>query len=169
MWKTEPKQLATRNPTCWDQDNHSWHHFKGKRKWSSYEGSGSGRDWQALSSSILDTHLHRWLSRKRHKKLTMWCLHQASRQTSSLCVSTRWDTVLKLQSWSPSTAECHRTHHFMGREAQESSLPHRFTINPASPHIWWTWYSAKEAHRVHQLPCSDYLCCSSVDTSTHRH
>ena len=56
VWKTEPKQLATRNPTCWDQNNHSWHHFKGKLKWSSFESSGSGRDWQALSSSILNTH-----------------------------------------------------------------------------------------------------------------
>ena len=39
----------------------------------------------------------------------MWCLHQTSRQTSILRVNTRWDTVLKLQSWSPSTFECHRT------------------------------------------------------------
>ena len=107
--KTEPKQLATRNPTCWDQDNHSWHHFKRKPEWSSFKGSGSGRDWQALSSSILDTHLHRWLSLKRHKKRRMWCLHQAPRQTSIICVSSWWDTVLKLQSWSASTAECHRS------------------------------------------------------------
>ena len=88
--------------------------------------------WQALSSSILDTHLHRWLSCERHKKRRMWCLHQASRQTSILCVSTQWDTVLKLQSWSPSTAECHGNHHFVGRETQESSLPHRLTLRPAS-------------------------------------
>ena len=26
-------------------------------------------------------------------------------------------------------------HHFMGREAQESSLPHRLIISPASPHV----------------------------------
>ena len=100
VWKTEPKQLTTRNPTCWDQNNHSWHHYKGKPKWSSFEGSGSGRDWQALPSSILYTHLHRWLSWKRHKKRRLWCLHQAPRQTSIICVSTWWDTVLKLQSWS---------------------------------------------------------------------
>ena len=61
-----------------------------KTKWSSFEGSGSGRDWQALSSSNLDTHLHRWLSWKRHKKWRMWCLHQVPRQTSILCVSTWW-------------------------------------------------------------------------------
>ena len=124
VWKTDFKQLATRNPTCWDQNNHSWHHYKGKPKWSSFEGSGSGRDGQALSSSNLDIHLHQWLSWKRHKKWRLWCLHQAPRQASIICVSTWWDTVLKLQSWSPSTAECHRNHHFMGREAQESSLPH---------------------------------------------
>ena len=169
VWKTEPKQLATRNPTCWGQNNHSWHHFKGKPKWSSFEGSGSGRDWQALSNSILDTHLHRWLSRKRHKKRRMWCLHQEPRQTSIICVSSWWDTVLKLQSWSPSTAECHRNHRFVGREAQESSLPHRLTMSSASPHVWWTWYNAKEAHREHQHPRSNYLCSSSVDTSTHQH
>ena len=52
----------------------------------------------------------------------MWCLHQAPRQTSIICVSTWWDTVLKLRSWSPSTAECHINHYFTGREAQESSL-----------------------------------------------
>ena len=152
MWKTELKQLATRNPTCWEQDNHSWHHFKGNPKWSSFEGSGSGRDWQALSSSILDTHLHRWLSWKCHKKWRMWCLHQAPRQTSIICVSTWWGTVLKLQSRSPSTAECDRNHNFVGREAQESSLPHRLTISPASPHVWWTWHNAKEAHIEHQHP-----------------
>ena len=112
VWKTDFKQLATRNPTCWDQNNHSWHHYKGKPKWSSFEGSGSGRDGQALSSSNLDTHLHRWLSWKRHKKRRLWCLHQAPRQASIICVSTWWDTVLKLQSWSPSTAECHRKHHW---------------------------------------------------------
>ena len=167
MWKTEPKQLATRNPTGWDQDSHSWHHQR-KTKLKQFWGSGSGRDWQAPSSSILDTHLHRWLSWKRHEKRRMWCLHQASRQTSILCVSTRWDTVLKLLSWSPSTAECHRNHHFVGREAQESSLPHKLTLIPASPHAW-TWHNAKEAHIEHQHPRSNYLCCSSVDTSTRRH
>ena len=149
--------------------HHSWHHFKGKPKWSSFEGSGSGRDWQALSSSILDTHLHRWLSWKRHKKRRMWCRHQTSRQTSILCVSTRWDNVLKLQSWSSSTAECHRNHNFVGRETQESSLPHRLTLSPANPYVWWAWHNAKEAHREHQHPRSDYLCCSSVDTGTHRY
>ena len=169
VWKTDFKQLATRNPTCWDQNNHSWHHYKGKPKWSSFEGSSSGRDGQALSSSNLDTHLHRWLSWKRHKKRRLWCLHQAPRQTSIICVSTWWDTVLKLQSWSPSTAECHRNHHFMGREAQESSLPHRLIISPASPHVWGAWHNAKEAHREHQHPRSNYLCSSSVDTSTHWH
>ena len=63
-------------------------------------------------------------------------LHQASKQTSILCVSTWWDTVLKLQSWSPTTAECHRNNHFVGREAQESSLPHRLTVSSASLHVW---------------------------------
>ena len=106
-----------------------------KPKWSSFEGSGSGRDWKALSNRILDTHLHRWISWKRHKKWRMWCLHQASRQTSILCVSTQWDTVLTLQSWSPSTAECHRNHHFVGREAQESSLHHRLAVSSASLHV----------------------------------
>ena len=37
VWKTEPKQLATRNPTCWDQNNPSWHHFKGKPKSSTIQ------------------------------------------------------------------------------------------------------------------------------------
>ena len=169
VWKTDFKQLATRNSTCWDHNNHSWHHYKGKPKWSSFEGSGSGRDWQALSSSNLDTHLHRWLSWKCHKERRLWCLHQAPRQASVICVSTWWDTVLKLQSWSPSTAECHRNHHFIGREAQESSLPHRLIISLASPHVWWAWHNAKEVHREHQHPRSNYLCSSSVDTSTHRH
>ena len=105
VWKTDFKQLATRNPTCWDQNNHSWHHYKGKPKWSSFEGSGSGRDWQALSSSNLDTHLHQWLSWKCHKKRRLWRLHQAPKQASIICVSTWWDTVLKLQSWSPSTGK----------------------------------------------------------------
>ena len=149
VWKTYFKRLATRNPTCWDQNNHSWHHYKGKPKWSSFEGSGSGRDGQALSSSNLDTHLHRWLSWKCHKKRRLWRLHQAPRQASIICISTWWDTVLKLQSWSPSTAECHRNHHFMGRETQESSLPHWLIISPASPHVWWAWHNAKEAHREH--------------------
>ena len=162
VWKTESKQLATRSPTCWDQNKHSWHHYKGKPKWSSFEGSGSGRDWQALSSSILDAHLHRWLNWKCHKKRRLWCLHHAPRQTSIICVSTWWDTVLKLQCWSPSTAECHRNHHFVGREAQESSLPHRLTISSASPHVWWTWHNAKEAHREHQHSRSNYLCSSPV-------
>ena len=169
VWKIEPKQLTTRNRTRWDQDNHPWHHFEGTPKWSSFDGSGSGRDWQALSIDILDTHLHRWFSWKRHKKRRMKCLHQASRQTSILCVSTRWDTVLKLQSWSPSTAECHGNHHFVGRRAQESSLPHRLTVSSASPHAWWTWHYAKEAHSEHQHPRSGYLCCSSVVTSICRH
>ena len=34
---------------------------------------------------------------------------------------------------------------------------------------WWIWHNAKEAHREHQHPRSDYLYCSSVDTSLHRH
>ena len=34
--------------------------------------------------------------------------HYVSRQTSSLCVSTWWDTVLKQQSQSPTTAKCHK-------------------------------------------------------------
>ena len=51
-----PKQLATRNSTCWDYNN-SWHHFKGKPKWSSSEGSGSRRDWQALSTASW-THIY---------------------------------------------------------------------------------------------------------------
>ena len=155
--------------SCFIYTSRYWHHYKGKPKWSSFEGSGSGRDGQALSSSNLDTHLHWWLSWKRHKKRRLWCLHQAPRQASIICVSTWWDTVLKLQSWSPSTAKCHRNHHFMGREAQESSLPHRLIISPASPHVWWAWHNAKEAHREHQHPRSNYLCSSSVDTSTHRH
>ena len=29
--------------------------------------------------------------------------------------------------------------------------------------------NAKEVHREHQHPRSNYLCCSSVDTSKHRH
>ena len=121
--------------TCWDQDSHSCHHFKGNPKWSNFEDSGSGRDWQVLSSSILDTYLNRWLSWKRHKKQRMYCLHQASRQTSILCVSTRWDTVLKQHNWSSSTTEFHRNHHFAGREARESSLPHRLTLGPVSPRV----------------------------------
>ena len=166
--KTEPKQLATRNPTCWDQDNHSWHHFKGKLKWSSLEGSGSGRNWQVLSSSALNTHQHRWLSWNATRN--GGCGAYIKRPGKPpFCVSTWWDTVLELQSWCPSTAECHRNHHFVGREAQESSLPYRLTLSPASPHVWWTWHNAKETHREHQHPRSDYLCCSSVDTSTHRH
>ena len=35
---------------------------------------------------------------KCHKKLRLWCLHPAPRQVSIICVSTWWDTVLKLQS-----------------------------------------------------------------------
>ena len=42
------------------------------------------------------------------------------------------------------------------------------TISPASP-VWWTRHNAKEAHTEHQHPHSKYLCCSSVDTSTHWH
>ena len=140
-----------------------------KTKVKRFEGSGSGRDWQALSSSILDTHLHQWLSWRQHKKRRMWCLHQVSRQTSILCVSTCRNTVFKLQSWSPRTAECHRNHHFMGREAQENSLPHRLTVSPASPHVWWTWHNT-EAHTENissEHPLSIYLYCSSVNTSTH--
>ena len=152
-----------------DQDNRPWHHLEGKPKWSSFEGSGSGRDWQALSISIQDTRLHWWFSWKCHEKWRMWCQHQVSRQISTFCVSTQWDTVLKLQSWSPSTAECHGNHHFVGREAQESSLSHRLTVSSASPHVWWTWHCAKEAHREHQHPGSVCLCCSSLDISTHRH
>ena len=34
--KIEPKQLATRNPKSWDQDNHPWHHFEGTPEWSSF-------------------------------------------------------------------------------------------------------------------------------------
>ena len=33
-------------------------------------------------------------------------------------------------------AEVLASHHFVGREAQESSLPHRLTISPASLHVW---------------------------------
>ena len=128
VWKTEPKQLATRNPTSCDQGNHPWHHFEGTPKWSSFEGPGSGGDWQVLSSNILDTHLHRWLSWKRHKKRRTWCLHQAPRQTPIICVSIWWDTVLKLLNATETTI-------FVGREAQESSLSHRHTLSPASPHI----------------------------------
>ena len=68
LWKFKPKQLTTRNPTSWDQDNHPWHHIEGKPEWSSFKGTGSGRDWQALSNGILDTHLPWWLSWRRHKK-----------------------------------------------------------------------------------------------------
>ena len=168
VWKSEPQTAGHQTPYML-RSGQFLASLQRKPMWSSLEASGSGRDWQALSSSTLDTHLHQWLSWKRHKKRRMWCLHQASRKTSILCVSTWWDTVLKLQSWSPSTAECHRNHHFVGREAQESSLPCRLTLNPAGPHVWWTWHNAKEAHRKHQHPRSDYLCCSSVYTSTHRH
>ena len=45
----------------------------------------------------------------------------------------------------------------------------RLTLSPASPHVCWTWHNAKEAHREHQHPCSVYLYCSLVDTSTHPH
>ena len=128
--------------------------------------------WKRLTGTIQQYPGHTstpMVQLKCHKKQRMWSLHQVSRQTSILYVSTWWDTVLKLQSWSPSTAECHRNHHFVGRKAQESSLPHRLTISPASPHIWWTWHKAKEARTEHQHLRSDYLCCSSVDTGTHLH
>ena len=128
----QPMHLCEKlNPNSWPPEilqveirNHPRHHIEGKPEWCSSEGSGSGGDWQAVSSGILDTHLHRWFSWKCHKKRRMRCLYQASRQASILCVNIWWDTVLKLQSWSPSTVECHRNHHFVGREAQESSLPH---------------------------------------------
>ena len=97
LWQIKPKQLATRNPTSWDQDIHPWHHFKGKLEWSSFEGSSSGR------------------------------------------------------------------------EAKESSLPHRLTISSASPYVRWIWTNAKETYKEHQHPHSVYLYCSSENTSTHWH
>ena len=71
--------------------------------------------------------------KKSHKKWRMQCQHQASRQSSSLCVSTWWDTVFKLQSWSLSTAKYHRNHQIVGREAQENSLSHKIHCQLCKP------------------------------------